>query len=134
MSKIEKSVAEQEFDRFARFARIKLTRSRNANTQRDLEEDRQSFIDLVMDGIVQVDEDGLPTVITECEHLQEIKFTKRPTVLALRAMDKAKESQQNGKMILAMADTLGIATAMFNKLDYVDFDNVSLVFSLFLAN
>ena len=132
--KVSNEVAEQDFQRFADMARLKLDRVRNENERRDLGEDRQYFIEEVMDGRIVVDENGYPTVLTESEELPEVKFTRRPRVTGLRAMDKCKKENENGKMIAMMADTLGIAPAKFNTLDTVDFENVSLVFGLFLGN
>ena len=131
--KINKEMAEAEFQRFADMARLDLDRPRNANERRDIEEGKEQFVYFVMKGRITVDDEGYPTVKTESEELPTIRFGKRPRVTALRAMDKCKKNNDNGKMLAMMADTLGIAPAMFNSLEYTDFEVVSLVFSLFLG-
>ena len=131
--KITKEVAEAEFQRFADMARIDMERPRNTNERRDLEDDREQFVYFVEKGRITVDEEGYPTVNTESEDLPTVRFGRRPRVTALRAMDKCKKNNENGKMLAMMADTLGIAPAKLNSLEYADFEVVSLVFSLFLG-
>ena len=130
---ISSEVAEEDFVRFCSMARLDMDRPRNENDRRDLDDDRIQFIYSVTKGKIEVDENGYPTVHTECEDLPSIRFGRRPQVSALRAMDKCKKSNENGKMIAMMADTLAIPAARFNKLEYADFEIVSLVFSLFLG-
>lgn len=131
--KITKELAEADFQRFADMARLDLERPRNSNDRRDLDEDKEQFIYFVTKGRVTVDDDGYPTVHTESEELPAVRFGRRPRVTALRAMDKCKRNNENGKMLAMMADVLGIAPAKMNALEYADFEVVSLVFSLFLG-
>lgn len=134
MSQVDRETAISEFERFASCARLKLDRVRDGNTQRDLNQDRDFFIEEVMEGRILVDDEGWVTVRTESETLPEVKFTKRPKVTGLRAMDKCKANNDNAKMLAMMADTLGISSALLNTLDMVDFENIGLVFGLFLGN
>lgn len=132
--RIAKEVAEADFYRFAAVARLRLDRISDSDSRRDIEKEREQFVEEVMDGRIAVDQDGWPTVYTESEILPEVKFTNRPKVTALRAMDKAGLGEENAKMLAMMADTLRIPSAKLNSLDWVDFQNVSLVFGLFLGN
>lgn len=131
--KINREVAEGEFQRFADMARLDMDRPRNSNERRDIEEDKEQFVYFVEKGRIVVDEEGYPTVRTESEELPEVRFGRRPRVTSLRAMDKCKKNNENGKMLAMMGDTLGIAPAKLNSLEYADFEVVSLVFSLFLG-
>ena len=133
-NKVSKEIAEADFERFAARARLRLDRINDSDTRRDVANEREQFIEEVMDGRIVVDEEGWPTVYTESEILPELKFTNRPKVTALRAMDKAKPGNENAKMLAMMADTLRIPSAKFNSLDLIDFQNVSLVFSFFLGD
>lgn len=131
--KISREIAEADFDRFCDMARLDFDRPRNTSERRDLDDDRASFIYFVEKGRITVDEEGYPTVHTDSEELPAVRFGKRPRVTSLRAMDKVKKNNDNGKMIAMMADTLMIPSAKFNTLEYADFEIVSLVFSLFLG-
>lgn len=131
--KINREVAEADFQRFADMARLDLDRPRNSNERRDIEDDKEQFVYFVMKGRITVDDEGYPTVKTDSEELPEVRFGRRPRVTSLRAMDKCKKNNENGKMLAMVADTLGIAPAKLNTLEYADFEVVSLVFSLFLG-
>lgn len=131
--KISREIAEADFNRFCEMARLDMERPRNANDRRDLDEDRDSFIYYVQKGVITVDDNGYPTVHTQSEDLPAVRFGRRPNVTALRAMDKCKKTNDNGKMLAMMGDTLMIPSAKFNTLEYIDFEAVSLVFSLFLG-
>lgn len=130
---ISREVAEADFERFCETARLDLNKPRNNNDKQDLGEQRELFIYYVMRGRLTVDDDGWPTVITQCEDLPEVRFSRRPCVPALRAMDKVKATNENGKLLAMIGDVLGVPTASWNKLEFVDFEVVSLVFALFLG-
>jgi hypothetical protein len=130
---IPKEVAAADFDRFCGMARLDRDRPRNSNDRRDLEDDCELFIYRIMVGEIEVDDEGYPTVHTESEALPRIRFGRRPKVTALRAMDKCKSSNENGKMLAMMGDSLLIPSSKFNTLDYVDFERVSFVFGFFLG-
>jgi hypothetical protein len=136
MSKVDRETAQQDFDRFVRFARLKLDRVRNENDRRDIESDTQYFIEEIMDGRISVDDEGHVIVYTESENenLKEIHITTRPKVSILRAMDKAHRDQGNAKWIAAIGEHVGIAPSVINKLDMVDWQNLEMVCGFFLAN
>jgi hypothetical protein len=130
---ISRETAEADFQRFADMARLDMEKPRNENDRRDIEEDKETFIYYVAKGSITVDDEGYPTVKTESEDLPAIRFGRRPRVTSLRAMDKCKKSNENGKMLAMMGETLMIPAAKFNTLEYSDFEKVSLVFGLFLG-
>lgn len=131
--KISHELAEAEFNRFARVARLDMEKPRDFSERTDVNSSRDLFIYHVKRGDIEVDEEGWPTVLTQSEDLPRIAFTKRPKVTALRAMDKYKRSDETAKTLAMMGDTLGIAPVKLNGLDHADFETVSLVFSLFLV-
>jgi hypothetical protein len=131
--KVSKEVAEEEFSRFAQAARLDLEKPRDESERTDVFTSRDLFIYHVMLGDIVVDEGGWATVKTQCDELPEVRFTKRPKVSALRVMDKHRASDGNARLLSMIGETIGIAPARLNALDYADFEIVSLVFNMFLV-
>lgn len=111
-----------------------MDRARNTNTRRDLEDDRQRFIEEVMDGRIIVDGDGIVTVRTDSEDIPEVTFPRRVSALAMAAADKRKDGEDVAKMNAMIGAATGIAPGRIAKLEAPDWFNVALVFGLFLAN
>jgi hypothetical protein len=133
---VDEETAKAEFDRFCRAARRKMDRIRDENSRRDLEADRQYFIEEVMDGRITVDEEGFPTIHTDHEHpkLAKVRFDRRPRGSAWTAMDRVKKDKEMGKIYAAMAAACGLTGKELEKLDAVDLESVQTVFMLFLGN
>ena len=131
---ISQAVAEEEFERFCKAARLKMDRVRDQLSQKDIKADKQYFIEELMEGRITVDSDGWPTVHTENEALPEIVFNKRPTGKSLMAMDKKKSGQDAAKMFAIVGAYLGINPPRLMDLDDVDWVNVECVYSLFRGN
>lgn len=132
--RVDYETAAADFDRFAASARIRMDRARNTNTRRDLEDDRQRFIEEVMDGRITVDLDGIVTVRTDSEDIPEVTFPRRVSALAMAAADKRKDGEDVAKMNAMIGAATGIAPGRIAKLEAPDWFNVALVFGLFLAN
>jgi len=136
LTQVDEQTAVQEFDRFCRAARLKMDRIRDENSRRDLEGDRQYFIEEVMDGRITVDEEGWPTIHTDHDHpkLKAIKFDRRPKGSAWTAMDRVKKDKEMAKIYAAMAAACGLTGKELENLDAVDLESVQTVFMLFLGN
>lgn len=136
MVSIDVETAEGEFDRFATAARLKLDRVRNENSRRDLEEDRQYFIEEVVDGRITVDDNGWPSIHTDHdnEKLKKITFSRRPKGSAWTAMDRVKKDKEMSKIYAAMGAACGLTGKELENLDAVDLESVQTVFMLFLGN
>jgi hypothetical protein len=133
MEKISKEIAEEEFGRFAKAARLDMEKPRDESERTDIFTSKDLYVYHIHKGDMVVDEEGWATVRTQSEELPEVRFTKRPKVTALRVMDKYKSNDSSAKMLAMMGDTLGISPVKLNGLDYADFEIVSLVFNMFLA-
>ena len=132
--KVDAETAADDFERFARAARIKMDRVRNVNDRKDLEEDRQFFIEEVMDGRIVVDNEGIVTVKTDSEDLPEVRFPRRVNAMALVAQDRRKEGENMEKLVQMISAATKAPAGKLKLLDAPDFKNVGLVFSLFLAD
>lgn len=133
---VDEETAKAEFDRFCRAARLRMDRVRDENSRRDLEADRQYFIEEVMDGRITVDEEGWPTIHTDHENakLSKIKFSRRPKGSAWTAMDRVKKDKEMSKIYAAMGAACGCSGKELEALDAVDLESVQTVFMLFLGN
>jgi hypothetical protein len=131
--KISKEMAEEEFDRFAKAARLDMEKPRDQADRTDVFSSKELFIYHIQRGNISVDEDGWPTVHTQSEDLPDIQFRCRPKVTALRVMDKYKATDESAKMLAMLGATLGISPAKLNALDYADYEVAGLVFSMFLV-
>lgn len=131
MEKVSKEIAEQDFRRFAEFARLDEERPRDESDRADFHTSVARFKYYIQRGVISVDDDGHATVHTENDLLPEIVFNNRPRVTALRSMDSQKSG--NAKMLAMIGATLDIPPVKLNTLDYADFEIVSLVFDMFLG-
>jgi hypothetical protein len=131
---IPREVAEADFERICRAARLKWDRVRDLNTKKDLEQEKQYIIEEIMEGRITVDQEGWPTVITESEQLPQVKFKRRPIGRDWMAMDRFKEGQDVKKMFAVMAGYLGINSALLEDLEEADLDNVQALHGIFLGN
>lgn len=133
-NKVDKATADDDFKRFTDAARIKMDRNRNTNDQKDLEGDRQRFIEEIMAGHIVVDDAGLVTVMTDNEHLPEVKFPRRVNARALAAADRRKPNEKWGQTIQQLSAVTGKSPGLIDGLDTCDFMNLLLVFGFFLES
>lgn len=130
--KVCREIAEQDFERFAAMARLKLDGYRNEADQASLDNNRELFVECVEDGSIIVDDEGWPTIKTECESLPEVRFPRRPQGFDRCAMDRAKANEQNAKVYLWVGSVTGASSALLKKLEEHDWKKVWCVFELFL--
>lgn len=115
-------------------ARVKTDSTvRTAAAQEKFFQNRDLFIEFVMDGQIEVDEEGWPTVNTQAEFLSKLTWTKRPQGVDKCAMDKC------GNDIVArnfawVASVTGKSQGVLKKLDDADWEAVWLVHDLFLPD
>lgn len=133
LNEISKEMAEVEFARLCKFARVRLDRPRNKNDKADVEDMKDTLIADLMEGRIVVDDEGKPTVITESEDLPKISFTHRPLGTIFRAMDREKNGQDNAKTIAAVAESVHIAPDRLRALEAADLMTVLTLFSFFLV-
>jgi hypothetical protein len=131
-NQVDRESAEQEFERFATAARIKMTGFRNEKDQKDLDDNRNQFVEYVIDGTITVDDSGFPSVHVESDDLKVVKFPRRPKGIDRCAMDKVAEKELNGKLYSWVASATGVASAKLKQLDEADWSKVWTVFQLFL--
>jgi predicted neuraminidase len=132
--KVDRETAENDFNRFAQQARLRFDRIRDDNERKDVESDRERFIEEVMVGCIEVDDDGWATVITQSEELPQVRFGSRPRASIYKAADRSKSTKEMDKMFAMIADAAGVTKAHLYTLDQYDLTNVLCVFGLFLAS
>lgn len=134
--KVSRDVAEEEFEQFADFARLKMDSYRSEIAQEKVTTCKEHFIEAVMCGRITVDDEGHVVITTECEAVQTVRFGRRPTQGDRRAMDRVK---MNAGMIpieakedAFLASVTGIAPALLGKIEDHDMRLIKEVFHLFL--
>ena len=134
--KVSREVAEDEFDRFAEFARLKMNSYRSEAAQEKVLTCKEHFIEAVMDGRITVDGGGEVAIKTECGALETVTFSRRPTQGDRKAMDSIRMMPNTlpmeARTIAHIASVTGIAPAKFNKLEEHDIRLAKEVFELFL--
>ncbi len=131
---ISKEVAEADFDRICKAARLKWDRKRDLLVKKDLNLDRDYIIEEIIAGRITVNDMGFPTVVTENEALPLVKFQRRPIGKDMLAMDRYKEGQDANKYTAVISQYLGISKSILEGLDSADLDNVQAIHGIFLAN
>lgn len=130
---IPEEVAKADFDRFAKFARLKIDRKRNKNDRADVDQMREEMIEDIIDGVVTIDDAGKPTIHTIDPELSTITFKFRPTFLVARSMDNQKKDADVAKNVGMIAEAVGVAPARLYALEFRDMEVVQRVFTLFLV-
>jgi len=130
---IPEEVAKVDFERFAKFARLKVERKRNKNDRADVDEMRDAMIEDIMDGVVTIDDAGKPTIHTPDPELPTITFKFRPTFLVARSMDSQKKDADVAKNVGMIAEAVCVAPARLYALEFRDMEVVQRVFTLFLV-
>lgn len=134
-SSVTREIAEQEFDRIVKFARVKWEKYAQFAGNKDADAEREMIIDAIMDGYVSVDDEGRPTVHTahENENLKEIKIVRRPIKADKLAMDRVKEGQDQAKELATLGKFLCIAPSALGQLEEADYNVLSTLWFLFLG-
>ena len=132
MEKVSLEIAESDFLRMCKAARLNWERqvsidSDAANTDKSL------VVAAIMDGLLEVDESGFPTIKTESDELPEIKFKRRPRGKDLLASEKFKKEQRMSAYYAVIAQYLGINPTYLKELETVDLTLVQTVYGIFLG-
>ena len=130
---IPEEVAKADFERFAKFARLKVDRKRNKNDRADVDEMKEAMIEDIMDGVVTIDDAGKPTIHTPHPELPTITFKFCPTFLVARSMDNQKKDAEVAKGAGMIAEAAGVTVANLYNLELRDMEVVQRVFTLFLV-
>jgi hypothetical protein len=105
LTRVDRQTAEAEFDRFADAISLKIHHKRVEDA---VKEDREKFIEGVMDGLIVVDNEGLASVMTKDDDLPEVKF---PREIGMMAMSAAERGANGGeRMIQMVSAATGIAS------------------------
>jgi hypothetical protein len=128
---MNRELAEMEFERFCGAARINLQRYKKDSDLEDFNDHKDLFIEGVMDGRITVDEEGWPTVHTECEDLKEVRFPRRPKGFDRCAMDKLPADSIHARSFTWIASVVGKSYKLLQALEEHDLTMVECVFNLF---
>ncbi len=118
MEKVTREIATQEFQKWADLKRL-----REAAIERSKEhkEAREAIIDAIMDGTLEMSEDGVITqnlLFSLSESKKQLKYKPRMFAYEMRAMDKEKET--SGKSLAMIGVLTGEMTTLIGKLDTSD--------------
>jgi len=132
---VDRETAEQDFQRFC--TAMHLTRRlerkrRDQDTQENLEEARDIFVETIEIGRLVVTEKGEAQFKPESLPDKTITF-RLPTGATLMAADQRKEGHSIAKMYAMLADMTGEHPSLFAKLPQYDLDVVQAIALLFFG-
>lgn len=130
----DRETAELEFERWADVMRIDMDmEGLDANDARDKALDKRTFVKAMMEGRLVVDDEGRAVFTPEGEvGVSNLTFRKAKGS-ALAAMDKAKKTEDIGKVYKCMAEMTRTAPVVFSKMDVADTKICMAIATLFLA-
>jgi hypothetical protein len=132
---VTKEIAESDFDRICKAARIKWGMYQSVNGKKDTDAIREVIVDAIVDGAVEVDEYGFPTVITESssDKLKRIKIYRRPTRIEELAADRVADGKNEAAQDAVLSTYLKLAPAQLGSLEKVDYTMVTTLWGIFLG-
>ena len=133
---VDAETAAADFERFCEYARVDFDEPRDENETKDLNLTVEKFVYFIRKGHITVDEKGRPAVRLIYSDLpngpEELSFQRTPRGSMLRAADRVKKNQENGKMIAMMVESTGVPIMLFDKMEWDDVKIALLVFGFFL--
>ena len=133
-NKVEREVAEAEFDRFAELMDIEVdTADMDEEDKKGFLEQRERIVKAVMSGALHVNESGEP-VFTPTRTADATALTfHEPTGATLMAMDRKKRTEDVGKLFTTMADMTKQPAHAFSKMKMSDLKVCMAITTLFLV-
>jgi hypothetical protein len=129
----DRQTAENEFDRWCEAMRIDMDMDGlDANDARDKALDKRTFVKAMMEGRLIVDEEGRAVFTPEGDDAKPLTFYKAKGS-ALAAMDKAKKTEDIGKIYKSMGEMTRTGAVNFSKMDVADTKICMAIATLFLA-
>lgn len=130
--KINRQVAEEEFERFKSFMRLRLDREgMDENERRDVNEDVQILIEEIMAGRLSIDDDGHP-IVHPGEGFPDLVFSK-PTGRSVAVIDKKKEAHKVAQQFALIAELCGTAPSIIQRMDWDTIDICARIVGLFFV-
>jgi hypothetical protein len=131
--KISEELAQAEFERILKAARVKWDLYKAVQGARDAESVRMIIVDAIMDGRVVVDAEGFPTVRTSSDTVQEIKVFRRGVRGDWLMVDRVKEGHNVQAQDAVMAAFLKKSPAELQLLETSDYSLVESLWWIFLG-
>jgi hypothetical protein len=131
--KVSEEMAQAEFTRILKAARVKWDLYRAVQGARDAESARMVIVDAIMEGRVVVDAEGFPTVRTSLESVPEIKVFRRGTRGDWLMVDRVKEGHNVQAQDSVMASFLKKTPAELQLLETQDYSLVESLWWIFLG-
>lgn len=132
---VSREVAEQEFERMLKAARVKWRMYEIKHGKRDVEIDREIIIDGIMDGVVTINDDGMPTVFTQHENdrLKEVTFKRRPIKADRLVADRVAAGHDAKKIDVMLARLLDLSPAEVASFEEADAGLIESIWCVFLG-
>lgn len=128
---IDRETAENEFERWVDAMKIKIDRSgMDENDRRDIAEDREQIVSLIMEGRIEINDNDL--LVFQPEEGRAVTFY-RPRGGDLVVMDKKKKNADLGKINASMAAVTRTSEPTFAKMFSSDYQICQVIWSLFLV-
>lgn len=129
--KIDRDIAERDFENFCNAARINVERYKSDAEAENFSSNREIFIEGVMCGKIEVDENGWPTVKTDNEYLKDIRFSRRPKGFDRVQMDKLPAEAMHSRIFAWIGSVTGKSSKRLQELEEHDLSFLEAVFHLF---
>ena len=128
-------LAEQEFARMLRAARVKWHVYETVHGKRDVEADKAIVVDAIMYGQIELNDEGFPTINTlhENEKLKRVVMRGRSSAVNWLSMDRIPEGQEIKKLYSVIGKAFGLTAAELGALEDADLNVIKAVWSIFLG-
>lgn len=128
---ISSEVAETEFVRFAKAARLKITQARTEQEQAAFDLLKRSFVEGIESGQIRIDDDGWPTVVLEgYDFITKVAWTRRPHGMDRCVLENFGDVSGQYAWIGSVTNT---PAALLKRIDDRDWEVVGNVHQLFLV-
>jgi len=130
---VTREVAEADFNRILKAARVKWELFRQFSGTRDADNDKTFIIEEIMSGGITVNDDGFPTVHTEKQGAEKIKIFRRPIRADKLMIDRCKDGHNVKAQDAVLGEFLKVSPSILESLDEVDFKKIEVLWFLFLG-
>ena len=130
---VTQELAEADFLRICKAARIKWDMFRQMAGTRDADNDKDLIVSEIMCGGITVNEEGFPTVHTESKALPTVAIFRRPIRADKLMIDRCKEGHNVKAQDAVLGAFLKISPALLQSLEEVDFKKIEALWFLFLG-
>ena len=128
-------MAESEFNRMLKAARVKWHVYSAVHGKRDVEAEKTLLVDAIQCGQIELNDEGFPTINTahESEKLKRVVMHGRSVGANWLTMDRVPDGQEMRKLYSVIGKAFGLAAAEVGALEDADLNVIRSVWQIFLG-